>query len=705
MKHCLNSLLLLMVSLGAAAQNEFRLGIEVKDKHTNRPLMAIVSVLATGTESELTGQMLNDWYVVKVKPGIEYQVFVALQDYKTHRQVYIFEAKNLNSNGIQPLTIELESLKPPKTVEATGSNEGLPMVVVEKDSRAVLTRAVIRITHQPTGKVVEVKKNPSVSGGWLADIKEIASYKIEVSSPDHEPYQATSTLRPNEPLEITLKKIPKQELFFYVVDAQTGKPLAAQFKLTDEIKESYSGATTDVPGSFFAPKVFIQPQPYLLTVSANGYRKYQTKIKVDAPLPAAQATQTIRLSRGDVTVKIKIQEEQTSKILPANIRVIDQSTRQVALEAKNTSETLLTVNPEHQYTIEIEAKGFMSYQKNLDKALPTLEEANNLTIKLSKIGDTYASLSATDANGRPLEALFKITASLTAQTTELKSSPNSPAKYKISEPDIYHIEAIAPGYAPHKGDLDAEEIKAGQMFDYVAKLTVATTKPIEVAPKQFFFKVLDYQTKRSISNVQFKLFSYPDKQLIPSKVYDSGVQVSLAINQTYIAEVEANGYEKLTTKIDAAAMAKRGEFLGNFLLVPIKKTPSEAKTKPIVNEKIFDNIKAGQSVSIEDNIYFDQSSYLLRPESHGQLNRLATILRNNPSIKIEIIGHTDNVGDPKLNQILSEQRSKVISNYLINKGVEENRIEHRGAGQNQPLVSNDTEENRQRNRRVQFIIK
>ena len=156
-------------------------------------------------------------------------------------------------------------------------------------------------------------------------------------------------------------------------------------------------------------------------------------------------------------------------------------------------------------------------------------------------------------------------------------------------------------------------------------------------------------------------------------------------------------------RIDAGDWAKRGEYLTNISLISHKK--AAAKGKPVVNEKIFDNIKAGQTLTIEDNVYFDQSSYILRPEAYGQLNRLAVIMAKNADIKIEIVGHTDNTGDPRLNQTLSEQRAKVIANYLVNQGATEANIAHRGEGQSKPIAPNDSEENRQRNRRVQFLIK
>lgn len=110
-------------------------------------------------------------------------------------------------------------------------------------------------------------------------------------------------------------------------------------------------------------------------------------------------------------------------------------------------------------------------------------------------------------------------------------------------------------------------------------------------------------------------------------------------------------------------------------------------------------------MSIEDNIYFDQSSYILRTEAYGQLLRLAAVMTKNPDINIEIVGHTDNVGDARLNKILSEQRAKVIANFLGNEGISESRLIYRGEGGTKPIAPNDTDENRRRNRRVQFLIK
>jgi outer membrane protein OmpA-like peptidoglycan-associated protein len=690
------------------AQTEFRLGIEVRDKYTKRPLVPIVSVLAINTETELPGQMVDDAYVVKVKQGTQYQVFVAFQEYKTYRQTHTFEQGTASANGIFPFIIDLEPVNPPKTFAVANSeNAGHTILVIDKTQRAIVSKAIVTVKDERTGQFITVKKNPNVGGSWQAELKESEQYTLEVSAPDYETYKSNLKIKFGEATEVSLNRIPKQEIKFVAVDALSNKPVAAQFKLTDETKESYTG-NTNAEGSLFNPTVVVQKQPYSLIVSANGYRRHESKITVATPLPASTAPQIIKLSKVDVILKIKILEEQSGKPIMADLRVIDQTDKRAILNVKGTpnGQAATPLSPSRQYIIEAEAAGFMSYQQPLEKVLPMLGENSELTIKLAKIGDTFIQLSAVDAaTGQRIPATFKITASQTEQTTEVKGTAASTLKHKITEPDIYHIETVASGYEPLKQDLDAEEMSVGQVFNFEAKLTANPAKAAAPPTSHLFtFKIFDAQTRKAIPSLRFKISNQDTRKAIPIKIKSTDVNVDLQFGQTYVIEADAVGYESTSLRVETSEWAKRGEYLTNISLVPVKKAPT-ARAKPVVNEKIFDNIKAGQSLTIEDNVYFDQSSYILRSEAHGQLNRLAAILLKNPVIKIEIVGHTDNIGDPRLNQILSEQRAKVIANYLVNQGVSEANITNRGEGQNRPIAPNDSEDNRQRNRRVQFLIK
>lgn len=120
-------------------------------------------------------------------------------------------------------------------------------------------------------------------------------------------------------------------------------------------------------------------------------------------------------------------------------------------------------------------------------------------------------------------------------------------------------------------------------------------------------------------------------------------------------------------------------------------------------DSIFRNLQVNQAFRL-DNVYFDQSSYVLRSESYPQLNKLVKTLVSLPKLVIEIAGHTDNVGDRRLNQYLSENRAKVIRNYLIRHGIAEARLQANGYGDTRPAAPNDSEENKRKNRRVEFVV-
>ncbi len=104
------------------------------------------------------------------------------------------------------------------------------------------------------------------------------------------------------------------------------------------------------------------------------------------------------------------------------------------------------------------------------------------------------------------------------------------------------------------------------------------------------------------------------------------------------------------------------------------------------------------------NVFFAQSKAVLLPESYPELDRLVRIMKENKTIEIQLEGHTDGRGDPRANIALSEERVQAVKQYLVSKGISEKRIVGKGYGGAKPMVSNDTEENRKLNRRVEFKI-
>lgn len=109
--------------------------------------------------------------------------------------------------------------------------------------------------------------------------------------------------------------------------------------------------------------------------------------------------------------------------------------------------------------------------------------------------------------------------------------------------------------------------------------------------------------------------------------------------------------------------------------------------------------------SVLRNIYFDFNKATFRKDSYFELNKLEGLLSKNPNIKVEISGHTDNIGYKAYNKDLSQRRANAVVNYLLNKGIDARRVIARGYGEERPLASNDNEiDGRSLNRRVEFKI-
>lgn len=130
--------------------------------------------------------------------------------------------------------------------------------------------------------------------------------------------------------------------------------------------------------------------------------------------------------------------------------------------------------------------------------------------------------------------------------------------------------------------------------------------------------------------------------------------------------------------------------------------------KQVVESKVtanfqLDKIDVGAKMVL-DNIFFETNKATIKPESTTELERLANLLIENPTIRLEISGHTDNVGSYRANQKLSESRAKSVVDYMVSKGVGSSRLEYKGYSFNQPIADNSTAEGRSKNRRVEFKV-
>lgn len=205
--------------------------------------------------------------------------------------------------------------------------------------------------------------------------------------------------------------------------------------------------------------------------------------------------------------------------------------------------------------------------------------------------------------------------------------------------------------------------------------------------------VSDAETKAKLSaTVEF--VDLATGQVFASTVTDNSGEflVTLPAGKDYALNVSK---EKYLFHSENFALAHGGSLEKPFLLdisltpIPVGGAGDPAtKSKPIVLK----------------NVFFETGSAALKKESQTELNRLKKLLEDNPGLKIQINGHTDNVGSDADNLALSEARAKAVFDYLAANGVAANRLKFKGFGETAPIASNDSEEDRQKNRRTEFVI-
>lgn len=192
-------------------------------------------------------------------------------------------------------------------------------------------------------------------------------------------------------------------------------------------------------------------------------------------------------------------------------------------------------------------------------------------------------------------------------------------------------------------------------------------------------KILNAKTGESIpARISFESPTMPGKSVFSG---ENGYTMEVPTAE-YVIRIEANGYisNMETLAINAADMR---ELEMNFRLQPVE---------------------IGTTVNLK-NVLFVQTKTDILPGSYPELDLVVSFMKENPKVKIELTGHTDGRGVHADNVKLSQQRVNKVKQYLVSKGVESSRISGKGFGGSKPIASNDTEESRKMNRRVEFVIR
>lgn len=310
------------------------------------------------------------------------------------------------------------------------------------------------------------------------------------------------------------------------------------------------------------------------------------------------------------------------------------------------------------------------------------------------------------------------------------SIPISPDR-KIVEPDNrYYFRVYFEKLSPGIEEIDIienETARNGSMsywnFYGVEVINpVGKSKPLAMQPTQankveeneptsdneitIFGRVLDAETNEPIaskivciaqdSNVKFD-------SLITSK---TGKYEFIVSPDNYLYKIFAEGYENAEEVFDISNVKSSSSFERDFYVTKIK---MQSEVPPLI-EDVIEPVEDANPAVIDENtfrldkVYFETGQSTILESSYPQLEGLLEMLKNNSKMKIQVEGHTDNQGDSKLNKKLSLERAFKVREYLIQRGIEGSRIKFKGYGDAKPISPNDTEENRMKNRRVEFKV-
>ncbi len=376
-----------------------------------------------------------------------------------------------------------------------------------------------------------------------------------------------------------------------------------------------------------------------------------------------------------------VTDNKTNEYLNGIINVFNADNDELIVSSATDSlSNLYTISFEDggNYYLEVNTEGYQSVRETIN-CPPNRHDSIVMDFALEKLKYpfTISGNVRDSANYYPLSAVIKCyDADADTLLAQQVSNPND-GKFSMTLADKYNVrlEIIAQDYFTLNDQFNAKNIQADthkQMYDMVSsKVYYNLDGSIKGADGE------------SVSNAS--LFFYRLGETSPFYAAKSDTA------GLYSTKLEEGGPFNIEIKAE-------GYFFFNDTVQFIE-TDSLSKTVDFELMKM----KQGAKIVVE-NILFNSGKSTLVPSSYAELDKLADLLIENRDIRIEVSGHTDNVGSSAINKKISKARALAVRNYLVTKGVEEERLEYEGYGFDQPIADNSTSEGRAQNRRVEVKV-
>jgi len=289
-------------------------------------------------------------------------------------------------------------------------------------------------------------------------------------------------------------------------------------------------------------------------------------------------------------------------------------------------------------------------------------------------GITLAGTVYNQNTNDPLQADVEIRL-IDSDALQFRSDASGKFESKIPEVSGYAVSASLEGFLPA-----SQSVKLPVLYSDTTIHVDIPLKPI-TKPLVLDGTVYDQKTNQQIParlELALKGNSLPAKKINAAKgLYEQEIQKL----GWYIITASAEGY--LNT-IDSVWI-------------------NDKEVTPVTKDIILQPIEVGVTVRLK-NIYFDFDKTTLKNESFTELDKVVEFLKQNSSVEIEISGHTDNKGSDDYNETLSQGRSEAVVTYIASKGIDSYRLTAHGYGESKPIDTNDSDDGRANNRRVEFTV-
>jgi len=298
-----------------------------------------------------------------------------------------------------------------------------------------------------------------------------------------------------------------------------------------------------------------------------------------------------------------------------------------------------------------------------------------LILKPRNINIILSGMTYNEKTKQPIPAAIDVKLKELKQPISLKSAMAGKFETRIPEVDGYSIAASASGFLPYAKDFKIPRLNRDTILRVEIYLT-PLAKQLALAGD-----IIDKKTNNKVAAAKLSIVQKSTSAGFSPAVNGGSYSQDIPGLGWYLFNATAEGYLNATDSVKVV----------------------DENTIPTLKNIYMTEIEVGMTVRLK-NIYFDFDKTTLQQESYVELNKVVDFLKQNPKVSVEISGHTDSKGSDEYNLNLSQGRSQSVVDYLISQGIDVSRLQAHGYGETKPIDTNETEEGRANNRRVEFTI-